>query len=350
MKPMVRLVLLGMLGAWCGGEAMAQAGMENATGQPRSGFAGSDYAYDCRELGPFNDSGGDPALNYWIFEPAGGTKLRPSAAPYVIWVHGYKLDIPDDYYRDLLMHVCRKGFPVIAPQYDSAVTPVAKFFPNLLAVVSRRGAAFRRINADPATYVKPLADGAGGFVTVAAGHSVGADEVFAMADASYKPGSELSRIRYFVALEPVLARRDTYPTGTNLPPDEKFAIFIGGTDRNAGRKCMAATLWRSASHVSAANKPFFVVNDVRPGDPSLSGNHFWPLAAPAGPHPAISQTNVLDFAISFRYITAAAACAAGDPSGCTVLVQTSVPIDGAAASAPTYVPDPVGYLQSDGPC
>ncbi len=346
MHVICRGIFFGLAAVLCGGLATAQSGGPNA--QPSSGFAGNDYAYGCRELGPFNDSGGDPALNYWVFEPTPGRQPRPSAAPYVIWIHGYKLDVPDDYYGDLLRHVCRKGFPVIAPQYDSPVTPVARFFPNLIEVVGVRGTAFRRILSDPATYVKPLPEPSGGYVTVTAGHSVGADEAFALADASHTPGTPLSPIRYFVAIEPVLPRNDRYPAGSNLPPDAKFAVFVGGSDPSHGRECMAATLWRSATRVPASSKPFFVVNDIRPGNPSLMGNHFWPLASPNGPRPAISQTNILDYAISFRYITAAAACAGGDPAGCAVLTQPAVPMDG--AKVPTLLQNPAPLLQSDGPC
>lgn len=114
--------------------------------QPTSGPGGSDYLYTSVS----SEILGVAPLGVKIYEPPG---MEGEELPVIVFLHGYFFFQIGPVYVDFIEHLVKKGYIVIYPFYQSALTPAGKYTNN---VADQINMALDHILTNPSDHAQPL--------------------------------------------------------------------------------------------------------------------------------------------------------------------------------------------------
>ena len=286
--------------------------------QAAHGPGSSDYAYS-----GIVQSEHAGAQGWRLFTPTGPA---PTAAPVVVFCHGWGALDPKNY-RAWIDHLVRRGNIVIWPNYqDSLLTPAAQFLPNAIAGV--RGAlasmaATRGAMQPDLQRVAVLGHSAGGVLAAelaAVAHAQGLPEFRAVMPVEPGDGSQGGRHPVTVPLA------DLSP----MPSATQLLVMVGADDHRAFEE-LGLHIYAAAREVPAARKHVLEMQSDTHGDPPLLANH----AAPGGTRDGRPErralikefehagvVDALDYAL-WQHFDALADCAFAQRD-CDIVTQTSI--------------------------
>lgn len=261
-------------------------------GQPASGPGGSDY--------PFQDvvwhAYGRGATSYFLFEPAGPS---PSAAPVIVFVHGWQATTPTIYWN-WIRHLVRKGNIVLFPIYQLPLSLPTVFTANALSAEESALTELRQPG-----HVSPRPDD-----VAIIGHSLGAIVAFNMvAEAA---GHGLPVPKALMTVEPgilVGAGRtwNTIPIADSraIPASTYYLTLVGDQDTMVGY-ADAIRLWNALPQIPASHRDIVkVVSDLH-GSPPLVADHFMPCAGTGLLFGWMTVTNADDYYATWKLSVALA--------------------------------------------
>ncbi len=244
------------------------AGQPSPPGQPSSGPGGSDYKHSAVAATKY----GSGAREYWIFEP----RPNPSEAPLIAFLHGWGGMDPGGY-REWIDHIVKHGHIVVYPRYQENLREsIANMTDN--AQEALKGALGK---LDGGRHTKAGTDR---FALV--GHSLGGTIAMNLAGRferaglpepravlSVAPGDSTSSGLFGKRL-PSLLEPETYQ---RIPRETLVVIMAGDEDGVVGDE-IARKLFRAIPRIPESNKAYVTVSSDRHGKPSLTADHFAPLA------------------------------------------------------------------------
>ncbi|MEU8118334.1 hypothetical protein AB0C21_06460 [Spirillospora sp. NPDC049024] len=253
------LVLITAVAMLVGPASGALAAAPTPPPQPASGPGGADYRWSAATVRSVTFT--DHTKDYWVFEPSGwqGGGTAPSAAPLVVFLHGWTADDPK-YYQDWIDHLTRKGNVVVFPRFQtSALTPPKEFAANAVHSIKD---ALARFPADAP--VKP--DTSGGMTLVA--HSYGGPTAANIAarwsaEALPRPSAVLFAMPYDRSIDASLA---------GIPSTTRIGCVVADEDTTVGRTGCDA-IWDLTGHVPASNRNYLWMFSDAHGSPALTADH-----------------------------------------------------------------------------
>jgi acetyl esterase/lipase len=242
---------------------------QTAPRQPVQGPGGSDYTYQAfTKKGPFLPAGvtGDE-FRYYIYQPASPT---PVAAPVVLFLHGYNALDPVTY-ESWLIHLARKGFTVVFPQYQLNNATVIDMPNNAQTSFVD---ALARMSANPAQFPLPLKDNTGKYKTAYVGHSLGGTLAVVMASLATTANSPLPAPLAVMPVEPSSATFNPLRMA-KIPATTKLIAIVGADDSFV---CKSGTdsFWSMIGQITQKNLLVAVSDNY--GMPRLKADHAFPSA------------------------------------------------------------------------
>ena len=270
---LANLTLLGLL------TLKAHSQTPTPPGQPVDGPGGSVYLYSSVEtFGPYySKSNQAPYSEYFIYEPKGSK--TPTSLPVVLFLHGYLLQIegypagdsPNNYIY-WIQHLVQQGYTVVYPYYDYQLEP-SDFTGSILRSWV---AALSLLETGGNGLIPPRIDSLG-MQTVFTGHSMGAYQTFAVAQAlTLSPIDDVPLPRAIAAFTPGIGNGGTLPLNfSKISP--AIRLILVDADEDTPDIPTAQSIWNSIEEViPSGNRDFLEVITDSHGSPAQLGNHWFP--------------------------------------------------------------------------
>jgi dienelactone hydrolase len=230
--------------------------------QPETGLGGKQQPHEA----VIKNRYGKGAKEYWVYEP---DKPRPSAAPVVIFLHGWGGMNPL-YYGAWIDHIVRRGNIVIYPRYQASIlTRREDFIPNTISALKD---AFTLLQTERG-HVKP------DLTKVAAvGHSLGG--VLAASVGALAAESGLPKVRAVMSVEPGLTRSPADIPMADLKkiPRDTLLLSVAGDRDTLVDDQDAKRIFYESTQIPLENKDFIKLITDDHGRPGLIASHRAPTA------------------------------------------------------------------------
>ncbi len=237
-------------------------GVSTPPAQAFAGPGGSQYLYENVKANTY----GTGEHRYWIFEPV-STVL--DSAPLIIFNHGWLATNPQ-VYGAWIHHLVRRGNIVVYPQYQNIITDFGEMTGNAMDAVKDAIAELQN-----GEHIKPQLD-----KIAIVGHSMGG--IITANMAALYAAKDLPEPKALMLVESARGiqdmRWDILTEQLDLIPKTiLMLVLVGSEDTIAGVEG-GKKIFYGTPQIPLENKDFITINSDYYGKPSLTADHFAPLA------------------------------------------------------------------------
>ncbi|MBT8338832.1 MAG: hypothetical protein KJP07_02355 [Desulfatitalea sp.] len=243
--------------------------------QPANGPGSAIYEYDFVRS-PIMVGSGMQAAD--IYEPldAAGDEL-----PVIVFVHGYLPQNPVETiaaYTEFIEHLVKKGYIVITPYYQNAITLGFRFTPNCAAGIRN---ALAELNDSTRWITHPRPKYLNDILQFGMiGHSMGG--IMAGNIAAKYTQYEVPRPLAIMAMNQessLIVAREWEENGGLLFDEDTNVLVVVGVDDNIAFKKSSNSFWSACANICSSRKDWILMNTDTHADPDsndLVAHHFAP--------------------------------------------------------------------------
>lgn len=254
--------------------------------QPKEGTGSNVYLYDeCQKITYSTLRGYS-----FVFVPANSVDEE---LPVISFLHGWEVGDMINNYIGLIEHIVKKGYIVIYPNYQYALTPT-----NMYAAYASNQIidGFEYLESNYDELPVPAKNHDGSYMFGMIGFSAGG--VTSINLASAYEDYNLPKPQFIMTME-AHNGNGIIPTfdASTVPVDTNLLMVVASDDSDFAYKT-SATFWNQMGHIPIERKQWICISSDS-GDVELTADHLWP-------HTASYSTDTLDYYGSYKWAVAIA--------------------------------------------